>query len=367
MSSWANTCPTAGLADCRIDAICRTATAEPLRTACPVGSDTPYSQAMVFPPDLHRSGQAPRPAVHAPPLSELAREIGDFLAGTSLTLVSCDGRDYLSIPKHHHFAWLHRGAQRRHALRRGDPARRFYEETTTLLVSYLIGRFRPSTFIDAGAARGYFSRVAASRIQDPPSVFAFEMRADWLHEFEASLAGDRFRRLVTPIRAGLTSQHAGEQQIWYSRSRLFEYEPRPCEYREAWWLRAKHALSGRSNRGLNIERVLLTSLDHFTLEHAIHPGLIKIDVEGYEGKVLDGAAATLRRDRPLVVLELHRDKAQRHGTTRRDVVRRLFDLGYGALFLTDHHNRRKCRVVEAGPASPYFCRQETDLVLFVPG
>lgn len=38
---------------------------------------------------------------------------------------------------------------------------------------------------------------------------------------------------------------------------------------------------------------------------ATAPGFIKIDVEGFEGHVLRGAAATLKRHRPVVVLELN--------------------------------------------------------------
>jgi len=41
--------------------------------------------------------------------------------------------------------------------------------------------------------------------------------------------------------------------------------------------------------------------------------LVKIDCEGYEAKVLAGAEATIRRDRPVVIVEQHDPHAARYG------------------------------------------------------
>lgn len=49
--------------------------------------------------------------------------------------------------------------------------------------------------------------------------------------------------------------------------------------------------------------VPLTSLDHFVAERGIVPDLVKIDVEGGELDVLDGARRLLARARPIVVFE----------------------------------------------------------------
>jgi FkbM family methyltransferase len=54
------------------------------------------------------------------------------------------------------------------------------------------------------------------------------------------------------------------------------------------------------------------------------PALIKIDVEGAEGQVLEGAIGTLRRHKPMVVLE-HGAAAALYGTTHADVHELLCD------------------------------------------
>jgi FkbM family methyltransferase len=49
------------------------------------------------------------------------------------------------------------------------------------------------------------------------------------------------------------------------------------------------------------------------------PAVIKIDVEGAEYAVLSGARATLRKHRPLVIVEFARDAAMAYGTTAHDM------------------------------------------------
>lgn len=50
------------------------------------------------------------------------------------------------------------------------------------------------------------------------------------------------------------------------------------------------------------ERVPIRTLDSYNLENV---SLMKIDVEGFEEKVLRGATATLVRNRPEIIVELH--------------------------------------------------------------
>jgi FkbM family methyltransferase len=54
----------------------------------------------------------------------------------------------------------------------------------------------------------------------------------------------------------------------------------------------------------------------------------KIDVEGCEPMVLDGMRETIRRCRPLLLIEAYDDLLAAHGFTRPDVLARLSALGY---------------------------------------
>jgi FkbM family methyltransferase len=71
-------------------------------------------------------------------------------------------------------------------------------------------------------------------------------------------------------------------------------------------------------------------LDDYVVEHGLVPALIKIDVEGGELRVLDGARELLARHRPSVVIELHANSGH-----RAQVHRMLHALDYDVSALPD--------------------------------
>lgn len=287
----------------------------------------------------------------------LRAEIVRHLADTQMAMVSHERGHDLLIPGHMpiRFSPSHAVYHR--------PTPQFYEETTTLVLSYLLGRFRTSVLFDIGAGLGYFARVAASHASAPAKAYAFEMRADRLERLKANVAKDPFGTRIIPQLVGLTDTHKGEADVWYASSILFETRPEAADFRERWrWL--KFNFRSGLNRDFSTAKILMTSLDHFTEAIGVWPDIIKIDVDGYEGRVIEGGTSILSRHHPFVLLELHKDKKLRFGVRRRDIANQLFDLGYQALFLTDHQDRLKCEVVEVASGDPLIERQETDLILF---
>lgn len=115
-----------------------------------------------------------------------------------------------------------------------------------------------------------------------------------------------------------------------ARGRVFAFEPHP---RNAWYLRQHARMNGCDNvevlecaaydrsghvgfrfgAGTGTGRVTdaggvevrATRIDAFVAERRITPDVVKVDVEGGERPVLDGAREMLRRDRPLVFLSTH--------------------------------------------------------------
>lgn len=85
---------------------------------------------------------------------------------------------------------------------------------------------------------------------------------------------------------------------------------------------------GHSDAELEHITVKLEALDE-TLPEDLAPALIKVDVEGAELGVFQGATETLRRHRPLVAFEHGIGGADQFGTTPRDVHDLLAgELGY---------------------------------------
>lgn len=61
-------------------------------------------------------------------------------------------------------------------------------------------------------------------------------------------------------------------------------------------------------------------------------GYIKIDVEGHELDVLHGAENTLRRDRPVLLVEI---EVRHHGAEIGSIIEEICAIGYAAFFLLD--------------------------------
>jgi len=66
------------------------------------------------------------------------------------------------------------------------------------------------------------------------------------------------------------------------------------------------------------------TLDGFCRRQHISPDLMKIDVEGYEGKILNGARRVMRESDTVTMLELHSNsKLKASGITRCELLENL--------------------------------------------
>ncbi|MBV8777617.1 MAG: FkbM family methyltransferase [Alphaproteobacteria bacterium] len=110
--------------------------------------------------------------------------------------------------------------------------------------------------------------------------------------------------------------------------------------------------SGQSRLADSGISVALRTLDAVVAESALkRVDLLKIDVEGHEAAVLDGAARTLRELRPAVIFESgHESAAERHS-----IADRLDDSGYEIAAVLHHYGALDCGAAEyraaAGPCA----------------
>ena len=169
-------------------------------------------------------------------------------------------------------------------------------------------------FADVGAHFGYFSLLAARLVGAQGKVVAFEASATTYAVLAANVAA------VTAIHA----QHraVSNQQELVS---FYEFPVLYNEYNsldvtqfsdEKWYGEFKPT---------KIEVPAVTLSDFFAAETRL-PDIIKIDVEGAEYKVIQGASALLSRSAPAVVLEYLEPK--RHNTEHQQAATLLRTLGY---------------------------------------
>lgn len=101
------------------------------------------------------------------------------------------------------------------------------------------------------------------------------------------------------------------------------------------------------------EAFATTSIDDYVAAHGLRLGLIQLDIEGAEFEALLGATATLSRDRPDIVFEVHRHYVDwSAGLPHTALCRHLQQLGYTLYALRDFNSHREMgqRPIELVPA-----------------
>jgi FkbM family methyltransferase len=109
--------------------------------------------------------------------------------------------------------------------------------------------------------------------------------------------------------------------------------------------------------------VWLRSLDSLVAEHRLERiDLIKIDVEGHEAAVLDGAAQTLDRLHPAVIFESGHETAEE----RRRIAGRLDACGYDIVAVLHHYGALICTLGDYRAAEKACTGAEARNVLALP-
>jgi FkbM family methyltransferase len=294
----------------------------------------------------------------------MIQELSEFISAFDPKVVQSGDNYTLLLPGFEPMPW--RSPIKKKFLARRNPNERLYEETTTAAMAYFFERTKNSVLIDAGAQGGYFTTLALSFQSKPIDTYAFEINPLVMSSFQSAVTLAQSRsRYCELLLSGLSDQHLGEKDIWVSVTKMFEHEPREEDFRDPWYTKLKMFLRGRKDRDIPQKfRVMVTSIDHFCAERKVAPGIIKIDVDGYEAKVVPGSVDTLRQHKPIVFLELHKKKfIDRFCVTRNEIVAPLFDLGYKALLLDDHHNRA-CSIIPITAQSQQIGREKTDMFVF---
>lgn len=185
-------------------------------------------------------------------------------------------------------------------LRRGEPELRH--------IRSLVDPARSS--IDIGANRGIWSDCLARLC---PQVFAFEpnpkmfgfLKSACAEKVTCSPVALSDRSGIATLRIPRTARGFSNQQASLAR----RADNRFSEFGEV--------------------QVKTARLDDLDLPSC---GFIKIDVEGHEAAVLEGARALIARDRPVLLIEME----QRHtGEPIEHSLKRVTDLGYSAGFLRE--------------------------------
>jgi FkbM family methyltransferase len=205
-----------------------------------------------------------------------------------------------------------------------------------LLVDYL--RRNPAvTFFDIGTRFGYFALLAAAASGGRSQCYAFEMSPEAFPALQANVVANPQFDCIVPVHAAVGDRDEAARPTSYKGTVLEVDDPDATQ-----------------------TAIDYVTLDTFCRERKVSPGIIKIDVDGYEGHVLDGMATTLASDCP-VFLELHTSHyLGPYGRTRFGILSSVLDRGL-QIYSFGHHRtfrRRPVRKLSAEAIAPY--RSEVD-------
>jgi len=145
----------------------------------------------------------------------------------------------------------------------------------------VIEKLKGRDFIDGGAFIGD-SALVLSEFK-PRKIYAFEPLSENYSLLLRTIQLNNLSSTVVPVKKAL-GESRGSQRIIYQGSTSFISE------------------IYKLDEG---EEVEVITLDEFVEENNLEVGLIKLDVEGYELKVLTGARRTIKRFKPLMAISIY--------------------------------------------------------------
>jgi len=169
-------------------------------------------------------------------------------------------------------------------------------------------------FVDVGANVGLFTLIAARQVGKRGYVYAFEPSGPTFERLRENIYLNRLKN-VSAFRLAL-SDSEGTMELLSSKEGL-----------DAWNSFAPPYI-GEEFSG---ETVPARTWDTFVRENRLsgRVTMMKIDVEGWEGRVLRGAERELARpDAPVLQVEFTDEAAQAAGFSCRDLYGQLTELGY---------------------------------------
>lgn len=187
--------------------------------------------------------------------------------------------------------------------------------------AYLASRLEPGdTFLDIGANVGWFTLLAAKHVGPNGAVHAFEPRPQTRHMLKRTVHDNRLQNYVTVWPYALGDRPGRLNLVW----RRGTENP------------GNSFLSFHSNIDPAYEAVQVDVrvLDDLIPDAINFPDVIKIDVEGAEPLVFNGAKKALAKKKPSILSELYPEQLMSvSGMTPAQYIQQMEEYGYKCYLL----------------------------------
>ncbi len=184
------------------------------------------------------------------------------------------------------------------------------------------------TVIDVGANIGLISATCGLRVGRSGAVHSFEPLGSTFEVLEKNISANGLEGIVAANRMAVSAKSGEVVKLDYCdlHSGLTHLSVGRSENRDGWHLGS--------------EQVMTVCLDEYVVSHHIQRvDLLKIDVEGAELLVMDGAHETLQSHRPTILCEFNNEAHEQFGGSSRQLWEKWMDYGY-TLFDYNHRARK---------------------------
>lgn len=174
--------------------------------------------------------------------------------------------------------------------------------------------------LDIGANIGYYTLIAARLVGNSGRVYAIEPESENLSILRRNVELNDYGNII--VKQEALSNKRGKATLYKDMLNL-----------------GGHSLSRRNTLpgGKNYASVDTLPLDDFLSREGVRPDLIKIDTQGAEGLIFEGASKTLSQNRLVIFMEFWPMGLRNMGTEPIGLLQMLQSLGF-AISLIDEKN-----------------------------
>ena len=189
-------------------------------------------------------------------------------------------------------------------------------------VQVMLRAIQPGDFVvDIGAHVGFFTCLFASLVGPTGTVLAFEPEAGNFYRLQTNIARNGFTNVV--VRNEVLWSKPEDVTFWFNSDTAGGH----CVWDPGTWL---HGGKSKANPRPSTRRATTLDNELVGLERV---KLIKIDTEGADQRILQGAVRTLNWFKPYVITELNPFGSQSLGCSNESFREYMRDFGYDIFLL----------------------------------
>lgn len=173
--------------------------------------------------------------------------------------------------------------------------------------------------IDIGANVGSHTLPMAHLVGDAGQVYAFEPVPWAIGKLKRNLNLNDFKNIETEQIALSDENHAGVEMEFRASFKIEAGQgvDKQGQINQDWWRECERVVTK------------MQTLDSYVQEHGLaRVNLIKLDVDGFEGKVIRGALNTLKQHKPFLIMEIAPAWVAMRGDPAIKIAKQLLGIGY---------------------------------------